>query len=97
MKPSINVGKKLCSNKTFFLRANIYRLVSLKKILIRVYVRLHHMACVGLRHYAYEWKENEEELRDNPNASTDYELLKGRAEFAEQILDIVEYEFGEEK
>ena len=37
-----------------------------------------------------EWKENEEELRDNPNASTDYELLQGRAEFAEQILDYLE-------
>tara|TARA_R100000005_G_C4820940_1_gene102312 strand:+ start:77 stop:352 length:276 start_codon:yes stop_codon:yes gene_type:complete len=38
------------------------------------------------------WKENEEELRDNPNASTDYELLQGRAEFAEQILDYLEEE-----
>jgi len=39
-----------------------------------------------------EWKENEEELRDNPNASTDYELLQGRAEFAKQILDYLEEE-----
>ena len=37
-----------------------------------------------------EWKENEEELRDNPNASTDYELLQGRAEFAEQISNLTE-------
>ena len=40
-----------------------------------------------------EWKENEEELRDNPNASTDYELLQGRAEFAEQISNLI----GEEE
>ncbi len=39
-----------------------------------------------------EWKENEEELRDDPNASTDYELLQGRAEFAEQILNYLEEE-----
>tara|TARA_R100000700_G_C3041407_1_gene65219 strand:- start:169 stop:381 length:213 start_codon:yes stop_codon:yes gene_type:complete len=38
----------------------------------------------------HEWKENEEELRDNPNASTDYELLQGRAEFAEQISNLTE-------
>lgn len=37
-----------------------------------------------------EWKENEEELQDNPNASTDHELLQGRAEFANQIADYLE-------
>ena len=40
-----------------------------------------------------EFEENEEELRDNPNASTDYELLQGRAEFAEQISNLI----GEEE
>ena len=39
-----------------------------------------------------EWEENEEELRDNPNASTDYELLQGRAEFAKQISDYLNEE-----
>lgn len=42
-----------------------------------------------------EWEENEEELRDNPNASADYELLQGRAEFAKQILDYLEEETNE--
>ena len=37
-----------------------------------------------------EWEENEEELQDNPNASTDHELLQGRAEFAMQIADYLE-------
>ena len=43
-----------------------------------------------------EWEENEEELRDNPNASTDYELLQGRAEFAKQIADYLEEEESED-
>jgi len=43
-----------------------------------------------------EWEENEEELRDNPNASTDYELLQGRAEFAEQILNYLDEEVDED-
>ena len=40
----------------------------------------------------HKWEENEEELRDNPNASTDYELLQGRAEFAKQISDYLNEE-----